>query len=460
MQITKVFFSSLLFILSLNVFSQGPSLPEGLGKSDSKDDSPSFEFVSPTETEEKSSDVDSSVYFDWSGFVDMRSGVRTQDAPAQRDISLGELRSQFAGTVSNDFLTGNFAVDFLYDPAARNYQDTNIEKGNGLIDLREAYLSATPLKFLDVKFGRQILTWGTGDFVFINDLFPKDWRSFFLGRDVTYLKAPSDAIKLSFFNEFFNTDLVYTPRFDSDRFVNGSRLTYFSPLNGAHSGHGTPFPLKERNDWFDEGEYSLRLSKTIKSMELALYAYQGYWKSPNSFTPNNQFFFPRLQVFGSSLRAPFLGGISNLEFGYYNSQDDSKGSNPLIMNSQNRFLIGHERELVRNITLSFQYFLEETLDYDEYKKNLNSKTKRQQYRQMLTGKIHASLMRQNLDLTGMFFYGVSEDDLHVRLNGAYKLTDQLEMGGGVHLFEGRKDSSFWGRFDQNSSLFSFVRFNF
>ncbi|MFW6031595.1 MAG: hypothetical protein ACOC9T_03300, partial [Myxococcota bacterium] len=32
---------------------------------------------------------------------------------------------------------------------------------------------------------------GTGDLVFLNDLFPKDWRSFLLGRDLDYLKAPS-----------------------------------------------------------------------------------------------------------------------------------------------------------------------------------------------------------------------------------------------------------------------------
>ena len=34
----------------------------------------------------------------------------------------------------------------------------------------------------DVKIGQQVLTWGTGDYVFLNDLFPKDYPSFFAGR--------------------------------------------------------------------------------------------------------------------------------------------------------------------------------------------------------------------------------------------------------------------------------------
>ncbi len=62
-----------------------------------------------------------------------------------------------------------------------------------------------------ITLGRQILTWGTGDLVFINDLFPKDWVSFFIGRDVEYLKAPSDALKVSAFSSWANLDLVYTP---------------------------------------------------------------------------------------------------------------------------------------------------------------------------------------------------------------------------------------------------------
>ena len=64
--------------------------------------------------------------------------------------------------------------------------------------LREGYISYYPSSFYEIKAGRQVLTWGTGDLIFINDRFPKDYESFYSGRDMEYLKVPSDAVKISF----------------------------------------------------------------------------------------------------------------------------------------------------------------------------------------------------------------------------------------------------------------------
>lgn len=83
---------------------------------------------------------------------------------------------------------------------------------------------------MDVKLGRQVLTWGTGDLLFINDLFPKDWESFFIGRDTEYLKAPSDAFTASLFFAPLNVDLIYVPIFNNSTYINGSRLSYWNPL--------------------------------------------------------------------------------------------------------------------------------------------------------------------------------------------------------------------------------------
>ncbi|MBL7221906.1 MAG: hypothetical protein ISS69_17490 [Phycisphaerae bacterium] len=89
---------------------------------------------------------------------------------------------------------------------------------------------------MDVKVGRQILTWGTGDLLFVNDLFPKDWRAFFIGRDLEYLKAPADAMKVSLFGDIANLDLVYMPRFNPSRFISGRRISYFNTTLGRRAG--------------------------------------------------------------------------------------------------------------------------------------------------------------------------------------------------------------------------------
>ena len=42
--------------------------------------------------------------------------------------------------------------------------------------------------------------------------------------------------------------------------------------------------------------------------------------------------------------------IANAEFGYYDSRDDSNGSNPLIRNSEWRVLVGYEQEIAPELT--------------------------------------------------------------------------------------------------------------
>ncbi len=176
---------------------QEPTLPEGLDLNPPDSEEPMLpqgleESIgsNTTFTKEKRK-----LPFDFKGFLELRVGTRTQKDPYEKDISIGETRSQLE--ISKDWeniaikMTGDLVYDHVY-----NHHNIHLENGLGWLDLREANLSISPFSFLDLKIGRQILTWGTGDMVFLNDLFPKDWKSFFIGRDEEYLKAPSDVIML------------------------------------------------------------------------------------------------------------------------------------------------------------------------------------------------------------------------------------------------------------------------
>ena len=50
-----------------------------------------------------------------------------------------------------------------------------------------------------------------GDLIFINDVFAKDYRSFFVGRDDQYLKAPQNAIRAEYYNPLGALSFVWTP---------------------------------------------------------------------------------------------------------------------------------------------------------------------------------------------------------------------------------------------------------
>src|SRR3989338_3924114 len=164
------------------------------------------------------------------------------------------------------FYKGDMVVD-EYDEAVR-YQ------------IREAHGSASPFTWLDVKLGRQILTWGTGDLLFINDVFPKDFVSFFIGRDDEYLKVPSDAAKLSLFSPWASLDVVLTPFFAPNTAIAGDRLRFFDTKIGRLAGEEADRLLTEPSFQPENTEMAGRLHRKLGSYEAALYAFRGFFKQP------------------------------------------------------------------------------------------------------------------------------------------------------------------------------------
>jgi hypothetical protein len=410
-------------------------------------------------------DAPATDWFDFGGFVDLRGGVRTQSDPHQEDdATLGEARAQIQWEKNFDDLTLNVTADFLYDAVADGHA-VDLETGRGWLDLRKAYVGFTPLEFLDVRLGRQILTWGTGDLVFLNDLFPKDWQSFFAGRDVEYLKAPSDALRLGFFSDLVNADFVYVPAFDADRYITGRRNSYYSPRLGRRAGQDAIVDADRPDEWFHTDEMHLRLYRRIESVELAAYGYHGYWKSPGGLDPlTGRATFPKLDAYGASARGPLAEGIANFEASYYHSRDDAGGKDPFTNNSELRLLAGFERdlpELTDDLTIGLQYYIEWMMDYGDYRRALPAGMEpADEVRHLTTFRVTKKLMNQDLTLSLFAFYSPSDSDAYLRPKISYRIDDHwsVELGGNV--FIGREESTFFGQFERNSNIYAALRYGF
>ena len=405
------------------------------------------------QSSERSQPFRESLPFDLHGFWELRGGPRTRKDPHQSsDATLGETRLQLELSDAADWGQLRIKSDFLYDGV--------LEEPDA--DLREASVLLTPFDFLDLKVGRQILTWGTGDYIFINDLFPKDWISFLIGRDDEYLKGPSDALKASFYTDLFNLDVVYAPRFDPDRFIDGERLSYFNPQLGRLAGEDARVPVRRRSEWFDDAETALRLSRNIKGYELALYAYNGFWKSPLGFDPGrSKAMFPRLSAFGASARGRAWKGIANIEVGYYDSRQDRSGKNPFVPNSQLRLLAGYEHEVAKDFTAGVQYYLEHMLDYGAYRRALPLGTlAAEEDRHLLTLRLTRLAMYQNLRLSLFTFYSPSDQDAYLRPNVRYRINDHWSVDAGANVFLGKEHHTFFGQFEDNTNIYLGMRYSF
>lgn len=398
----------------------------------------------------------------WHGFLETDAALKLSDDNTKRDgFNLLEQRLQLKTSYfmegENYFADHGTILNFKGDATLDEYFG-----GKSSFDLRELNLSFSPSMSADVKAGRQVLTWGTGDYLFINDMFPKDYVSFFAGRDDEYLKKPSDAIKVSVYPQQINLDLIVM-RFEPNTHAAGDRLSFFDSFQGGIAGIESDRDLLEPPLQLSNNEYALRAYRNFGSNEAALYYFRGFDKSPRSYKDelNRQLYYERVDVYGASLRGPFAGGIGNAEMGYTVSREDSSGSNRLIANSMLKGMLGYSRDLGNDLSIGLQYYYEQILDYGNYRDNLLSQDYFwDEYRHVVTQRVTKLFKQQTVTASLFNFYSPSDRDGYLRASLGYNLTDQWNVTVGANLPWGEDEITEFGQMKKNKNVYVRVRYSF
>ena len=169
--------------------------------------------------------------FQIGGFVEGLIAPRVvRSSASANELVANEARFRLNLDASHEIVSARFRGDVFADAVDRRIW----------FDIRDASIFVRGGSWFSMRFGRQVLTWGTGDFLFLNDLFPKDFNSFFIGRADEYLKAPSNSVQTTFMMKKVGLDLIWTPIFEPDRFIDGQRLSFFNPLVGQIIGDRSP----------------------------------------------------------------------------------------------------------------------------------------------------------------------------------------------------------------------------
>lgn len=325
-------------------------------------------------------------------------------------------------------------------------------------DLREGYLD---LRFpvADLRAGRQVITWGVGDLIFINDVFPKDWVAFISGLPLEYLKKGADALSVTGYRGPASLQILLIPRFESDTVpAAGGRLRFNDPLGTVESRRtDDPSPA------LDNTEAGLRLAGNLGGWDLALYAYRGFFHTPAAEVEPGlrlRLFFPPLNVYGASAQGAAVGGVWSVEGAYWDSRADRDGRNPAVENSSVRLLAGYQRELVPDLVLSGQYHVQVMEDHEEYRATrAPGMARRPGARHVLTLRLTRLLFHQTLRL-GLFALGSpNEGDWYLAPELRYQVTDALSATVGVNAFGGPRRTEF-GQYEGNSNLYAVVRHAF
>lgn len=388
-----------------------------------------------------------------SGFLESTNSYRTNNSDALAEEWVAQdLRGRIQTYYQDHGITASYKGELYFDGITSEWHGIN----------REAYLGFSPLSAIDVRAGRQILTWGTGDLLFLNDFFPKDWVAFFSGYDQQYLKAPSDALKTSGYSELVNVDIIWSPKFDPDNYITGEKLVYFSPFVDDVVAAPPAVNARKPGANLKDGELSARFYKTVQGIEYVMYLYQGFFKTPEGYDPAEQrLYFPKLQSLGASARASALGGITNIEFAHWVSKESDQGTNPYVPNNQTRFLIGYESEIVRNLTANFQIYSEYTHHYSKLKEKIPSPDDRpRKARQVITTRWTLNTQQSNIVYSAFLFYSPSDDDYYLIPNIMVRIGDSWQINGGANVLGGSKEHTLFGQMEQNSNIYARAKFIF
>jgi len=400
------------------------------------------------------------------GFVETDIGLKVNDdkLAAKNGYNMAEQRAQFKLRYFPDELAilkqWNTEIFFKTDVLIDEYTEQPKWWGP-----RELYIAFTPVSFADVKIGEQILTWGTGDYIFINDQFPKDYVSFIIGRDDDYLKLPSYAGRLTLSGKLASLDLVAIPAFTPNNVPDGSRVSYYDPLFGCVVGTQGERYLREPPMQIENTEVAARLYGTMNSYEWALYYNHGYYKNPVGYKnqQTGELYYPELDVYGASIQGPvpIVGGIANFETGLLSSKEDDYAKNRLVQDSTMQYLVGYKRGFKNDFEVGAQYYLIQMLHYTAYKNSLIAGDSQddkvyQQFTLCLT-KLFAN---QTVNASIFVFYSPIDHDTYLRPSLSWKATDAWSLVVGSNVFLGNQNNSDWGQFKGNSNLYCRLRYSY
>ncbi len=315
-------------------------------------------------------------------------------------------------------------------------------------EVRELYADYNGER-MSLRGGRQVVTWGVADLLFINDTFPKDWVSFFGGLPLEYLKLGSDALRIDLFPDLADVQLVLAD-FRADNLPDADRFVL--PAK----------PVTAALDEPDDIEAGLRLSRYLGSWDAALYLSRTHYRSPalRQFGGVWRGDYPRLNAYGASLTGPLGNGVLSLEAGYYDSVDDRAGNDPAIDNSQTRALAGYSRQVGEDTTLGVQAYAEWMHDYDAYRRSLPAGYPlRDELRTVATLRLTQLRMHQTLRLGLFAFWGVSDGDAYLIPSVRYAFSDALWGELGANVFVGDRDGQF-GALGDNDNIYATLRYAF
>lgn len=381
-----------------------------------------------------------------SGFVQMRQ--------AQRAKSLDVCTVEACSTMLQEALTellierrfGNQLSASLRLEA--NY-DNALSEGHGRV--REGVVDWAPGASLNLKLGRQILTWGVSDYLYVNDLFPKNYDSFFTGGGFDRMKEPVDGLRSAWHGGGLDVEAVVS-RSKADRMPDPGRFT-------ATAMSASAFKPDDVND---SADVAVKVATNVRRMDWAAYlasfrSRERVYRMDGVGLREER---PRLQHLGVSGTGNCMGGLSWVEAALRHS--DTTEQNVVsrhYLGSSFKGILGHSQEVGSDLSVSAQLQVEAPTSYGRYKAQLAAGVAPlERVTSTLHLRVHGRWKNQTVGAGAQVFVG-NEGDSHFNPFVSWSPADGWTLEGGANVFNGKPDTRY-GAFKDDTNVYILGRFSF
>lgn len=396
---------------------------------DGFDDQTSTDVAKPKETKTNKKNTNTRpAWYRLSGELGVLS---TYNFKAQDSNFKGVSSAQLFGGLTADFkFSDNLKArvslrgfyDFIYALEGRkNYTDELIKSKESELELSENYIAATFLKNIDLKIGRQIITWGVADSIRVVDLLnPIDNRTPGIV-DIKDQKLPLLSTKLDYYYNDLNLSFIaiHELRFNKMPAYGSDFYSWQMNLEDEYS-----------SDLFKSNEVALAMTGTLGNVDLGLYLTSVYDDTPYLTTTNNTQILKhqRIWMAGLSSVATFGHWLIKNELAFLHNL--RLGSNPEKFNRID-ILLGVEYQGIKETIIAFEIVNRHLSSFNKQLEAPPSYLKKDEVQEVL--RISRDFLHDRLTLTLMtsLFGLLGERGSFFRLSTEYDLSDAINLSGGI-----------------------------
>ncbi len=388
------------------------------------------------------------ISFRVSGFADTYHALRSQ-SPNDWMSSRSRVRAE----VNIDKGNANLFVSL------NAVHNSVLDDKNGFF-IREANFRYSNEKW-DVKFGRQIITWGVADGLRITDLVsPMDYTEF-LAQDYDDIRIPVNGIRLKYTYSKLSVEGLFIPVAEFFRLPVDDKNPWslFSSVTMPYRFDMDKTPEKKLSN----SEYGGRVSVFLSGVDFSLAVLHTWNKMPvlsRIISPDDDSVYitanyDRMDMVGADISVPVGKFVMRAEAAVYlgelqETEIETEDEAMLKKNSYNA-LIGVDFYPGKDWTIMLQYSHKYISDYE---KCITARPNTS----LTTLSISKKIFQTTLNLSSFIYYDIVNNSLFSRSSAAYSFTDQIVFTLGYDWICG--DKGMFAIYRNNSEYWVKAKFGF